>query len=153
MDNVIACSAWFLMSDYLLLPCLCYCGDPSSPSYTGPFWVALVLLWILVDAGTGYAVEIWESLMNAFSMQSLKQPLFYRCSAKMVIQVGLVLLPCLLYLYLINIVEPCLYSCNCWYHFPVFLLFARPLLSLCSFIDSQFFIKSHKPNKATYIAA
>lgn len=115
--------------------------------------VALVLLWILVDAGTGYAIEIWESLTNAFSMQSPKQPLLYRCSAEMVIQVDLVLLPCLLSLYLINIVEPCLYSCKCWYRFPVSLLFAMPLLSLYSFIGSLFFVRSHKPYKGTCIAA
>lgn len=114
--------------------------------------VTLVLLWILVDAGTGYAPEIWENLMNALRMQFLKQPLLYRYAAKMLIQVDLVVLPCLLSLYMINIVEPCLYSHNCWYHFPVFLLFAMPHISLYFFIDPLFFIKSHKPHKATHIA-
>lgn len=40
--------------------------------------VTLVLLWMLVNAGTEYATEIWENLMCAFSMQFLKQPLLYR---------------------------------------------------------------------------
>lgn len=115
--------------------------------------VTLVLLWNSVDPGTGYATEVWENLMNAFSLQFLKQPLLYRYAAKMLIQVDLIGLPCLLSLYMVNIVEPCLYLQNCWYHFPGFLLFALPLLSLYSFIDSLFFIKSYRPHKATHIAA
>lgn len=65
--------------------------------------VTLVLPQILVDAGTGYTTEIWENLMNALSMQFLKQPLLCGYAAKMLIQVDLVMLPCLLSLYMINV--------------------------------------------------
>lgn len=65
--------------------------------------VTLVLPQILVDAGTGYTTEIWENLMNALSMQFLKHPLLCGYAAKMLIQVDLVMLPCLLSLYMINV--------------------------------------------------
>lgn len=111
--------------------------------------VTLVLLWISVDAGTGYATEVWENLMNAFSMQFLKQPLLYRYAAEMLIQVDLIVLPCLLSLYVTNVVEPCLYAQNCdtivlvFCFLPCHFFLFTPSLTPCSSSSHISYIRQH----------